>query len=183
LILSPTGCQIAPGVYISVFNLSGPTIDLGSRRRPEGYQVYNETIRKFGYPDTLLQEFDHWVVLLRPKQVTLGSLVLACKGEATRLGEVGPTAFSELAAVTSGLEAALERAFQPDRLNYLSLMMVDKHVHFHVLPRYASPRQALGADFVDQHWPKPPVLGDILKMDPAQHLALAGLLRQAWEDR
>jgi hypothetical protein len=25
----------------------------------------NETIRKFGYPDTLIHAYDHWVVLLR----------------------------------------------------------------------------------------------------------------------
>jgi len=31
----------------------------------------NDTIRKFGYPDTLIHEYDHWVVLLRPQQVTL----------------------------------------------------------------------------------------------------------------
>src|SRR3546814_2888106 len=33
----------------------------------------NETIRKFGYPATLIREYDHWVVLLRPAQLTLGS--------------------------------------------------------------------------------------------------------------
>jgi hypothetical protein len=31
----------------------------------------NETINKFGYPKTLLKEYKHWVVLLRPKQATL----------------------------------------------------------------------------------------------------------------
>ena len=43
----------------------------------------NPTLRKFGYPATLLRELDHWVTLLRPEQVTLGSLVLAAKGEET----------------------------------------------------------------------------------------------------
>ena len=37
----------------------------------------NETIRKFGYPATLVREFEHWLVLARPAQPTLGSLVLA----------------------------------------------------------------------------------------------------------
>jgi len=101
--------------------------------------MYNETMRKFGYPDTRLGEFEHWVVLLRPKQVTLGSLVLAAKGEVMRLGEMGPAAFRELATVTAQLEATLEHAFQYDKINYLLLMMLDRHVHFHVLPRYASP--------------------------------------------
>ncbi len=93
---------------------------------------------------------------------------------------MAPPAFAELAKVTSQLEAALQRAFQYDKLNYLLLMMVDKHVHFHVLPRYAAARQALGASFVDKHWPKPPVLGDTLEMDATQLRALAQVLKQAW---
>ena len=144
--------------------------------------MYNETIQKFGYPDTLVKEFGDWVVLLRPKQVTLGSLVLACKGEITRLGQVTPAAFSELATVTSQLEATLDRAFQPDKFNYLLLMMVDKHVHFHVLPRYASARQFMGVNFVDTHWPKAPVLSATTDVDAQQHQALAELLRDAWDD-
>ena len=34
----------------------------------------NETIRKFGYPETLVKEYTHWVVLLRPKQPTLAQV-------------------------------------------------------------------------------------------------------------
>ena len=36
----------------------------------------NPTIVKFGYPASLVHELEHWVILLRPAQVTLGSLVL-----------------------------------------------------------------------------------------------------------
>ena len=52
----------------------------------------NETMRKFGYPETLIREYDHWVVLLRPAQVTLGSLVLAAKSDATAFGQLPPEA-------------------------------------------------------------------------------------------
>ena len=147
-----------------------------------GGSMYNETIRKFGYPDTLLREFSHWVVLLRPKQVTLGSLVLACKGEVTRLGDVGSVSFAELATVTAQLEAALERAFQPDKLNYLLLMMVDKHVHFHVIPRYSASRQLAGTSFVDKRWPKPPILNDVLALDAAHRRAVGELIKQSWHE-
>jgi len=37
----------------------------------------NPTLEKFGYPATLLVELEHWAILLRREQVTLGSLVLA----------------------------------------------------------------------------------------------------------
>jgi hypothetical protein len=33
----------------------------------------NATIEKFAYPATLVREFEHWLVLARPAQVTLGS--------------------------------------------------------------------------------------------------------------
>jgi diadenosine tetraphosphate (Ap4A) HIT family hydrolase len=92
----------------------------------------NATIDKFGYPATLLHEYEDWVVLLRPAQPTLGSLVLACKEDATSLGTVSAKAYAELATVIADLERALSTAFDHQKINYLALMMVDPHVHFHV---------------------------------------------------
>src|SRR5438045_2632082 len=96
----------------------------------------NATIAKFGYPASLLREYSNWVVLLRPVQPTLGSLVLACKEDANSLGAVSATAYAELSVATAELERALRGAFDYQKLNYLALMMVDPHVHFHVIPRY-----------------------------------------------
>ena len=48
----------------------------------------NATIEKFGWPDTLVREFEYWLVLLRPAQPTLGSLVLAAKSDVTAFGEL-----------------------------------------------------------------------------------------------
>ena len=48
----------------------------------------NATGVKFGHPDSVLAELDHWVVLLRPAQVTLGSLILLCTDEAQRFGDI-----------------------------------------------------------------------------------------------
>ena len=61
----------------------------------------HETLLKFNYPRTLLKEYRHWAVLLRPKQVTLGSLVLTCTEDATSMSEVTPAAFSELKTVST----------------------------------------------------------------------------------
>jgi diadenosine tetraphosphate (Ap4A) HIT family hydrolase len=62
----------------------------------------NPTIAKFGYPATLLHEYRTWVVLLRPAQPTLGSLVLACKEDTTSLGAGSAEAYAELAPATAG---------------------------------------------------------------------------------
>jgi diadenosine tetraphosphate (Ap4A) HIT family hydrolase len=119
----------------------------------------NATIQTFGYPKTLLREYDHWVVLLRPKQATLGALILACKDEAKAFSEITPAAFSELAKATREIESTLRVTFKCDKLNYLMLMMVDPDVHFHVLPRYAAEREYGGVRFSDPGWPKVPNLG------------------------
>ena len=97
----------------------------------------NETMRKFGYPATLIRDYEHWVVLLRPAQVTLGSLVLAAKSDATAFGALAAGAHAELATITAEIEATLLAAIGYERINYLMLMMVDPNVHFHVFPRYS----------------------------------------------
>ena len=111
--------------------------------------VVNETMTKFGYPATLVRELDHWCVLLRPAQATLGALVLVCKDDAKAFPDISAAAFAELAAATKQIEDALG-AFRPyQRINYLMLMMVDPDVHFHVLPRYAETQEFEGIKFPD----------------------------------
>ena len=118
----------------------------------------NETMRKFGYPDTLVREYDHWAVLLRPAQVTLGSLILAAKGDATAFGTLPPGAHSELARITAEVEATLFTEIGYQRINYLMLMMIDPHVHFHVIPRYEGSRTLEHVELEDKGWPGPPDL-------------------------
>lgn len=118
----------------------------------------NATIRKFGYPDTLVREFEHWVVLVRPTQVTLGSLVLAAKSDATAYSDLPDAAFAEQAVAIRAIESALRRFCNYERINYLMLMMVDPHVHFHVIPRYSGSRGWEGLDFPDKGWPGFPEL-------------------------
>jgi len=140
----------------------------------------NDTIRAFGYPQTLLCEYDHWVVLLRPKQATLGALVLACKSPATAFSDIPAAAFAELTRPTREIEATLRAAFACDKLNYLMLMMVDPEVHFHVLPRYASDREVVGARFIDPGWPKVPNLAHENALTAEQFEALHTHLRSNW---
>lgn len=136
----------------------------------------NATIEKFGYPATLVAEYTHWVVLLRPAQPTLGSLVLAAKHDAQAFGDLPAEAHAELAQATRAIEAALRRFVGYDRLNYLMLMMVDPHVHFHVIPRYEGVRHWNGLDFVDSGWPKIPDLSAAVTLDEHQTAELRGAL-------
>lgn len=137
----------------------------------------NATIAKFGWPATLVAEFDHWVVLLRPAQPTLGSLVLAAKSDATAFGDLPGETHAELKTVTAAIEAALTRAVNYAKINYLMLMMVDPHVHFHVIPRYDGERSAAGLTIVDAGWPGQPDLGSAVKIDSEADTSLRDWLK------
>ncbi|GAA0861542.1 HIT family protein [Sphingopyxis soli] len=137
----------------------------------------NATIEKFGFPATLVAEFEHWVVLLRPAQPTLGALVLAAKSDATAFGDLPADAHAELKTVTAAIEAALTQAVGYAKINYLMLMMVDPHVHFHVLPRYDGERSGAGLTVADAGWPGQPDLGQAVKLADAQIAALTGWLK------
>ncbi|MGZ8287074.1 MAG: HIT family protein [Allosphingosinicella sp.] len=140
----------------------------------------NETILRFGYPATLIREYEHWVVLLRPAQPTLGSLILAAKGEETSFALLPPEAFAELGRVAADIDRALGSAVGFEKINYLMLMMVDPHVHFHVIPRYEGERSACGVIVEDKGWPKVPALGEAVTLEPAQVEALVGHLKGFW---
>jgi diadenosine tetraphosphate (Ap4A) HIT family hydrolase len=138
----------------------------------------NATIRRFGYPATLLREYGHWVLLLRPEQVTLGSLVLAAKGEHTALADLPEAAFTELRSVFGEVEQLLKSAVRAEKINYLMLMMVDPHVHYHVFPRYAGERSAQGLALADQGWPGMPAMKESMPLSEQQVAQLVAWLRE-----
>jgi diadenosine tetraphosphate (Ap4A) HIT family hydrolase len=125
----------------------------------------NATIEKFGYPATLLREYEHWVLLVRPAQVTAGSLILAAKSEATAYGALPPVAFVEQGRIVAELEQLLRRSVKMDKINYLMLMMVDPHVHFHIVPRYQGTRSFAGLTLTDHGWPGPPDLKSAIELN------------------
>jgi diadenosine tetraphosphate (Ap4A) HIT family hydrolase len=140
----------------------------------------HKTLEKFEYPATLLKEFEHWSVLLRPAQVTLGALVLVAKSDVTALADLPPAAFTELHSCCNSIENALRRFRNFDKLNYLAFMMVDPQVHFHVLPRYSKPQEFAGVLFNDTAWPGPPDLKAITVLNPETRIALQQALHLAF---
>ena len=139
-----------------------------------------QTILRFGYPATLIADYSYWLVLLRPAQPTLGSLILAAKSDATSFAALPPATFAELGTVVAEIDRALRTAVDPAKFNYLMLMMADPHVHFHVIPRYDGTRSAAGITVPDAGWPKIPALGEAVTLDAGQIAALADWLKAAW---
>ena len=101
----------------------------------------NPTLQKFNYP---------------PWELTPGCLIIEKKSDATALSQLDPEAFLEFGRVCRDAEGVLARAFQYDKVNYVSLTITDPNVHFHVIPRYSSARVFHGSEFIDTGRSKPP---------------------------
>jgi diadenosine tetraphosphate (Ap4A) HIT family hydrolase len=140
----------------------------------------NATEMKFGDPATRIAQTDHWTVLLRPKQPTLGSLVLVCREPVQAFGAVSEEGFADLQRLVRKTEATLREAIAYERINYLMLMMVDPDVHYHVIPRYDGVRTFNGTQFRDAGWPGVPALDAAVTLDDATRDALAAQLRATW---
>ena len=140
----------------------------------------NATMTKFGYPETRVAEYRHWVVQLRPRQVTLGALVLVCKEPSRAFHAIGSGAFRELEHVTTDIETTLADVLAYERINYLMLMMVDPDVHFHVVPRYSGTRMLAGIELADAGWPGPPDLKGGIDLDEKQRQELVAELGHRW---
>ena len=138
--------------------------------------MVNATMKTFGFPDTLIRQYDHWAILVRPAQVTLGSLILVATGESTEFGALPTGAHAELGTVIPAIEKLLRKFVNYEKINYLMLMMVDPHVHFHVLPRYNGSRPWNGMTFTDAGWPGPPDLKSATALDPGQLATLRDAL-------
>jgi diadenosine tetraphosphate (Ap4A) HIT family hydrolase len=141
----------------------------------------NSTLTKFGYPTTCVAETVHWCVLARPQQVTLGALVLAAKSEVTSFRALSQDAFTDMQKATSLIENSLKRFRNYDKINYLMLMMVDPHVHMHVLPRYEKDQSFGDKVFRDAGWPAAPDLKSAHALTSVEFGAIVAALKQAFK--
>jgi len=137
-------------------------------------------MQKFGWPDTRIAEMEHWAVMLRPQQCTLGALVLACKQPVPAFGQVDAAGHAELGVAVKAVEAMLQGALGYEKINYLMLMMVDPDVHFHVLPRYQGAKTHQDLTVPDAGWPGPPRLDAFAEPDEEAAAALISQLRAHW---
>lgn len=140
----------------------------------------NATALNFGFPDTKVGETAAWLVLVRQKQPTFGSLVLVCKEEARAFSDISAAAFADLQVAVTAIEGLLRKAVGYDKINYLMLMMVDLDVHFHVIPRYDGERSYEGQVFPDAGWPGPPALAQAIDLGADGAAKLAQSLRRDW---
>jgi diadenosine tetraphosphate (Ap4A) HIT family hydrolase len=130
---------------------------------------------KFRVVELMVLENRSWTWSVRPAQPTLGAGVLSLNRYALKLSDVTQEEFSDLAEMIPLVEKRVSTAFNHNIMNYLMLMMVDHHVHYHVIPRYDADRTFSDRQWVDNGWPALPVLAD------AQHADEPGLLGEIQE--
>ncbi|WP_421381806.1 HIT family protein [Bacillus salacetis] len=121
-------------------------------------EILEEFQKKFNIEELKIYETKHWIWSLRPNQATLGSGVLSLKRECATFGELKPEEYSDLNNIVKVIENTLKNSFDYDIINYLMLMMVDKHVHYHIIPRYRRQINLFNFLWLDKGWPGLPNL-------------------------
>lgn len=112
---------------------------------------------KFRLEELTVLESEHWVLSVRPEQLTLGAMVLSARSGVVSFAELDEAAGAELATMLGTAECGAKSIWGAVRINAIALMMKDPVVHFHVLPRYQAPVDAYGLRWHDEDWPNPPL--------------------------
>ena len=103
-------------------------------------------------PTDYVSTWSYWQVIINHSQDYLGKVMLVLlrhethETDVTSFTKAEQVEFWQLLAV---VRKALSTFFQPDHFNYAFLMNGDRHVHFHVIPRYATSREFAGLIFTD----------------------------------
>jgi diadenosine tetraphosphate (Ap4A) HIT family hydrolase len=94
-----------------------------------------------------------WRVALNRNQDLLGKTIIVLRRHLEDASRLTRPEWGELRDHVFVATASLRRAFSPDHFNYAFLQNADRHVHMHVVPRYAVPRELGGEVFVDAGYP------------------------------
>lgn len=123
---------------------------------PAELEAFRETFR---LDELTVVDGAHWVVSVRPGQLTLGSLVVSSRAGLVDFAALDADAGAALAAAFGDVERAARELFGAVRVNFVALMMKDPVVHFHALPRYDRDVERYGRVWQDADWPGPPTFG------------------------
>jgi len=109
------------------------------------------------YSGASLKGYKFWSLEVSFSQHNLGTVIIFSKENVERISQVSKESLLELSLVMREAEEALDKAFKPDRFNYLQLGNALHNLHFHVIPRYSSKREFAGIVWEDKTFGHPPV--------------------------
>jgi len=122
----------------------------------------------------VIAESDYWRLVLNRNQNLLGKCFLVARRHLEAVPELSPAEWMDLHRQLARTTQMLTLAFHPDHFNYAFLQNQDRHVHLHVIPRYARPRTFADVVFDDPDYPAhyaAPALVHHLPKDKLAHLA------------
>jgi len=128
--------------------------------------------------NTLIKEYQYWKLCLRTEQNKLGRCVAIVKREGVfPLSEVTAEEMAEYALVTKDIEKVLKETFGAFLVQHMCLMWVDKHAHFHIIPRYDKPVTFAGREWVDDGKPNP-LLQEGITLESAEFKEMLEKMRE-----
>jgi diadenosine tetraphosphate (Ap4A) HIT family hydrolase len=120
---------------------------------------------KFKPNERRVHESESWIVVARPKQITLGSCVFLLKRPVASLANVKLDEIGELPSIAGWFESVLTKKLHAEKFNYISAMMKDPYFHVHAIPRYSQSIEFGGKSWQDQDWPSVASFADIKTTD------------------
>jgi len=106
----------------------------------------------FPLDQTVLKIFERWVAKLNFRQDYPGKVLLALLRHEEDVLSLRAEELEELWEAAGVVRDAVDRVLRPDWWNYMFAGNVVPHVHLHMIPRYATPRNVAGWQFRDGHW-------------------------------
>ncbi len=121
---------------------------------------------------------DHWTLVLNENQATLGRVFFALSRHETDIAALTEDELTSLWAFLRETKAALAALFAPDHFNYMFLMNLTPHAHFHIFPRYKDAREFAGQTWADSRFGDHYDPDEARPVDDATLDALASALRR-----
>jgi len=121
--------------------------------------------------DLRIIELEHSFVVLNRDQFFPGYTLLFTKKHVTELFHLDHTVRTALMEEVSTVAKALHTLFQPDKINYELLGNMVPHIHWHLVPRFAT----------EPLWPRPiwAEHHEELTLSPEEYCRRIQLIRQA----
>ncbi len=124
--------------------------------------------------EPVIAESDYWRLVLNTNQNLLGKCMLVLRRHLERVAELSPVEWATLHPQIAQATLAVDRLFKPEHFNYAFLQNQDRHIHMHIIPRYASPRMFMNTAFTDPDYPSHyAVPSPVRHLTTEQMLALA----------
>lgn len=128
----------------------------------------------------VIAQGEHWKVVLNRNQNLLGKTLLVLHRHEEQVTRLTEREWHELHVLLDRVTRAITATFAPHHFNYAFLQNLDRHVHLHAVPRYATRRTVLGERFVDSTWPDHYAVGETVVLSDSQLADLARELADAW---